>query len=329
MRRSFLGLLVLAGLLLTSCGPAIVPTANPELPSGEVFQVALPRIVVTFDENGKPGLEGVPLEDISAAIGRPIDLSAFSINGTYPMTDWMTAANVQHVELRQTGDGIAVLVNGTLMPSLVYGDGALERVGDVAPLLNPQGAAIAQMLEKFGPLVQRLGLAIVLKFPVQAEAKVIDYGAADLKLAGVAETAAAVTPSAIAKFEVRYDELGVPSILGISARDLQAVGVDASLALRSDLIAGIKANNIQNVQVSARPDGLHLWINGTALPTIVWNEATLNNAVQVYAQMNPGVPPSYLNLIRTFVPMLGRTDLSVLVHFPLAEGVAALDARMQ
>lgn len=329
MRRSFLVVLVLAGLLLTACGPAIVPAASPELPSGEVFQVALPRIVITFDQNGQPGLEGVPIEDIAAALGQPLDLSAFSINNAYPMTDWMTAANVQHIEMRQTGDGIAMLVNGTLMPSLSYGEGSLERVGEVAPLLGPQGGALATLLEKFGPLVQRLGLAIVLKFPLQDGAQAIDYGPADLKLASVAKTAAATTPSAIAKFELRYDAQGVPSILGISARDLQALGIEAPLALHSDYIAGLQANNIQNAQVSARPDGLHVWINGTALPTIVWNEETLNNAVGVYAQMNPGVPPAYLNLIQTFVPMLGRTDLSVLVHFPMATGVAELDARMQ
>lgn len=329
MRRSFLVVLVLAGLLLTSCGPAIVPAGEPELASGEVFQIALPRIVITFDENGKPGLEGVPIEDISAVLGQPIDMNAFSINNQYPFTGWMTAANVQHIELRQTGDGIAMLVNGELMPSLSYAGGALERVGDVGPLLGPQGGALAEVLAKFGPLVQRLGLAVVLKFPVQDGAQVLDYGAADLRLASVAETAAATTPSALAKFEVRYDEQGVPSILGISARDLQLLGLNAPLAMRSDYIESLKANNIQNAQVSARPDGLHLWINGAELPTIVWNEETLNNAVEVYAQMNPGVPPSYLNLVRTFVPMLGRTDLSVLVHFPMAQGVAEIAVRMQ
>lgn len=329
MRRSFLAVLVLAGLLLTSCGPAIVPAATEPLPSGETFVVALPRIVVTFDQDGRPGLEGVPIEDISAAMGRPIDLSAFSINTTYPMTDWMTAANIQHIELRQTGDGIAMLVNGALMPSLSYGNGALDNIGNAAPLLGPQGAALTNILDRFGPLVQRLGLAIVLKFPMQDGAQAIDYGPADLKLASVGEAAAEMTPSAVAKFEIRYDGQGVPSILGISARDLQALGLEAPLALRSDYVAGLQANNIQNAQISARPDGLHMWINGQALPTIVWNEETLNNAVNVYAQMNPGVPPAYLNLIRTFVPMLGRTDLSVLMHFPVGEGVALLDAKMQ
>jgi hypothetical protein len=329
MRRSFLAVLVLAGLLLTSCGPAIVPAANQELPSGETFVVALPRIVVTFDQDGRPGLEGVPIEDISAALGRPIDMSAFSINSGYPMTDWMTAANVQHIELRQTGDGIAMLVNGALMPSLSYGNGALDNVSNLGPLLGPQGGSLATILDRFGPLVQRLGLAIVLKFPMQDGAQAIDYAPADLKLASVSQAAAATTPSAVAKFEIRYDAQGVPSILGISARDLQALGLSAPLALRSDYVAGLQANNIQNTQISARPDGLHMWVNGQAVPTIVWNEETLNNAVDVYAQMNPGVPPSYLNLIRTFVPMLGRTDISVLLHFPAAPGVAEVDARMQ
>jgi hypothetical protein len=45
--------------------------------------------------------------------------------------------------------------------------------------------------------------------------------------------------------------------------------------------------------------------------------------------MNPGVPKQYLDLIKTFVPMLGRTDMSVMVHFPVAAGVQPIPATMQ
>ncbi len=150
MRRFVLVVLVLTGLVLAACGPAVMPAAAPQTDSGETFVVALPRIVITFDEQGNPGVEGVALEQIAQSLGVPLDLSQFRIDPFYPA--WMKAANIQHVEMRQTGDGIALLVNGALMPSLAFQDGSLQRMGDIAPLLGQNGPAIGQLLEKFGPL---------------------------------------------------------------------------------------------------------------------------------------------------------------------------------
>ena len=98
-----------------------------------------------------------------ASLGVPLDLSQYRIDPFYPA--WMKAANIQHIELRQTGDGIALLVNGALMPSLSFQDGSLQRISEVAPLLGQNGPAIGQLIEKFAPLVQRLGLSVALKFP--------------------------------------------------------------------------------------------------------------------------------------------------------------------
>ena len=67
MRRFVLVLLVLTGMVLASCGPAIMPAAAPQTADGETFVVALPRIVITFDDQGNPGVEGVPLEEIAEA----------------------------------------------------------------------------------------------------------------------------------------------------------------------------------------------------------------------------------------------------------------------
>lgn len=325
MRKFVLVVLVLTGMLLASCGPAILPAAAPQTDSGETFVVALPRIVLTFDDQGNPGVEGVALEAIARSLGFALDLSQYRIDPFYPA--WMKAANIQHVELRQTGDGIALLVNGALMPSLSYGDGSLQRVSDVAPLLGLNGPAIGQMIGKFAPLVQRLGLSVVLKFPAQDGAKAIDYGPADIKLAALAPSAEPA--SAVVKFEVRYDDQGVPSILGISARDLQAVGVNAAVALDPSVMQQLQGNNVQNVQMSTRSNGLYMYVNGSPLPAIAWDNRALGNAVQVYEQMNPGVPQAYLDLIKMFVPMLGTTDVSVMVHFPVAPGVQALPAKMQ
>jgi hypothetical protein len=325
MRRFVLVALVLTGMLLASCGPAIMPAAAPQTESGETFVVALPRIVLTFDDQGNPGVEGVALEEIARSLGFALDLSQYRIDPFYPA--WMKAANIQHVELRQTGDGVALLVNGALMPSLSFQDGSLQRIADVAPLLGQNGPAIGQLIAKFAPLVQRLGLSVALKFPKQDGAADIPFGPADIKLAQLkpSETPA----SAVAKFEVKYDEQGVPSILGISARDLQTLGFNASVALAPSVLAQLQANNVQNVQLSSRSNGLYMYVNGKPLPAIAWDSTSLENALQVYEQMNPGVPKATLDLVRTFVPMLGQTDLSVMLHFPVAAGQAPIPVTMQ
>jgi hypothetical protein len=325
MRRFVLVVLVLAGLVLASCGPAVMPAAAPQTQSGETFVVALPRIVITFDDQGNPGVEGVALDQIAQSLGVPLDLSKYRVDPFYPA--WMKAANIQHIELRQTGDGIALLVNGALMPSLSFQGDSLQRISEVAPLLGQNGPAIGQLMQKFGPLVQRLGLSIALKFPKQDGAQDIPFAPADIKVAALQPGTDA--PSAVAKFEIKYDDQGVPSILGISARDLQALGIDANVALAPAVLAQLQANNVQHVELASKSNGLYMYVNGNPLPAIAWDSASLNSALQVYEQMNPGVPKQYLDLITTFVPMLAKTDMSVLIHFPVAQGVDPIPAKMQ
>lgn len=327
MRKPVVALLLVAGLLLAACGPAIVPAAAPETETGEVFMVALPRIVITFDETGRPGFEGVPVEEIARTVGLNLNLEQYRIDPFYPV--WMKAANIQHIELRQTGDGIAVLVNGKLMPSLSFKDGTLERVGDLAPLLGPgvNVQMIQDLVGKFAPLVKRLGLSMVFKFPLRTGAEPIPFADPNVKLAAL--TPAQEEPSAIVMFEIRYDEQGVPSILGISARDLTALLGNAPLALAPDYLRLVQANNIQHVQLRTKADGLHLFVNGTPLPNLVWDGTTLENAVEVYAQMNAAAPKEVLDLVKMLVPLLGRTDVSIMVHFPLAPGAQPIPAKMQ
>ena len=327
MRRPAVALLLIVGLVLTACGPAIMPAAAPETASGETFVVALPRIVISFDEQGKPGIEGVAVEDIAKTLGMELNLEQYRINPDIPT--WMTASNIQHVELRSTGDGIAVLVNGALMPSLSFKDGSLERVGDLAPLLGPTAdvAKIQTLVEKFTPLVSRLGLSLVAKFPLRADAKEIPFGDLNVKLAALAPSTDPA--SAVVKAEIKYDEQGVPSILGISARDLNALIGDAPLALAPSYLQQVQANNIQNAQLHTQADGLHLFVNGTPLPTLAWDGTTLENAVGVYAQMNSAAPKEVLDLVKMLVPMLGKADISILVHFPAAPGAEVIPAKMQ
>lgn len=327
MRRPAVAVLLMIGMLLTACGPAIMPAAAPETESGEMFLIALPRIVITFDNEGKPGIEGVPVEDIARTLNMELNLEQYRIGPSIPTQ--MTASNIQHIELRSTGDGIAVLVNGELMPSLSFTDGSLERVGDLAPLLGPTAdvTLIQDLVKKFSPLVSRLGLSLVAKFPLRADAKEIPFADLDVKLAALAPSTEPA--SAMVKFEIKYDEQGVPSVLGISARDLKSLIGDAPLALAPSYLQLVQANNIQHVQIHTQADGLHLFVNGTPLPTVAWDSATLGNAADVYVQMNGALAPEVMDLVKMLVPLLGNADVSIMVHFPLAPGAEVIPAKMQ
>jgi hypothetical protein len=311
------------GLLLAACGPAVIPANAPTTESGETFVVGLPPLVVTFDDAGKAGVEGVPIEAIASSVGMPIQLPA--LDPYY--VNWMKQANIQHVELRQTGDGLALLVNGKLMPHLVWKDGELQAAGEMARLLGgPQGAAVAGMLQKLAPILQRLGLSVVVKFPTAEGAEAIPLASDEVAMA---EPATPEGPaSAVMQFEVKYDDQGVPSIMGISAQDLAALGINAPLALAPYAIQQAQANNIQNLEVRSKGDGLYAYVNGVQLPALAWDAEMLSNAVDVYGKMN-NISPTYLNLIKQFLPMLSKTDVAVMVHLPVAEGQTPIPVKMQ
>jgi hypothetical protein len=298
----------------------MVPAVDQKTASGEVFLVALPRLVITLDATGKPGIEGLPIEDIAKAFGYELDLGLFRIDPFYP--NWMTNTNIQHIELRQTGKGLALLVNGAPMPHVGWSDQSLNQTADLAPLVLLQ----KDIVKKLVPVVTRLGLDIVLKFPLASGAKPIPYASDEVALAAAA--AAEGPGSAVMHFEIKYDENGVPSILGISAQDLAALGINAPLALHPYYVGVLQANNIQHMELRTKGDGVWIYINGTPLPNIVWDKKMVASALDVYAQMNPGISDVYMKLITMFVPVVTNADVAVLVHFPLAPGATPIPAKM-
>jgi hypothetical protein len=323
MRKVVVVLLTIAGLVLAGCGPAVMPAAAPPMEDGEQFVIALPRLVVAFDENGTPSLEGLPVEQISRSLGVPLDLSAYRIDPA--VVNWMTQSGIQHVELRQTGSGMALLANGKLLPSVDYKNGALGATAGLVRMLGPQNEQLATVLQKLTPIAQRLGLSAVVKFPTA--------GAEAIPLAPDSVVMATPMPrdgpaSAVMQFEVKYDDQGVPSIMGISARDLAAMGINAPLALHPYYVQQAQANNIQNLQFRSKGDGLYLYVNGMQLPGVVWDKASLDNTLEA-AQKLYGTLPIDWNLIKQVVPLLNNTDVSILVHLPVAPGAEVLPITRQ
>ncbi len=327
MRKSVWILLVAMALLLAACGPAMQPTTDAKTAGGEVFMFALPKVVVDFDTQGNPSMMGLKLEDIGRFTG--LDFSGFSLKNVevvpgVKVIDWLIATDVQHIEMRQTGDRLALLVNGKPMPHIAWDDASLKQASDLAPLFNvdPQ---VVSLLQRLLPAVRRLGLDVVLKFPPKAGGK--EIALADAALALAAAKPDTSPASAIAHFEVKYDDQGVPAILGISAQDLAQLGVNAPLALDMGVVGALKAKNVQHIELRTKPDGLYIYVNGNPLPNLVWDNALLTGAADLYAQMNPGSP--YIEAVKQFAPMLDNADVAVMLHLPLAPGAQAIPAKFR
>jgi hypothetical protein len=134
--------------------------------------------------------------------------------------------------------------------------------------------------------------------------------------------------SAVAQFEIKYDDQGVPSIMGISARDLANAGINAPLALHPYYVQQAQANNIQTLQLRSKGDGLHLYVNGIPLPAVSWDQVMLQNTLDTAQQMYSHLGVDW-NMISQLVPLLGNTDVSILIRLPLAAGQEAIPVKMQ
>ncbi len=320
MHKSLWALLIVVMLLLSACGPAMPAATSPKTESGEVFQLALPRLEIAFDAQGNPTVLGMKLSDVGAMIGQ--DLSTLKLDPF--LINWMTNANIQHIEMRQTGDKLALLINGKPMPHLAWDDKALAQAMDLAALFLPGSENLFTTVKKFLPIVSRLGVNVTLRFPKQANAAAIP----------LADPSAALAPlnpskdpaSIILKFEIKYDDQGVPSILGLSGYDLASLGLPLPVAIDKGVLKNIQNQNIQNVVFRTRPDGMYIYLNGNRLPGLAWDKQLLKNAAEAYAQMNPQSP--VIPTVNMLLPMLDTLDIGIMTKFPLAPGAKEIPAQM-
>jgi hypothetical protein len=331
MRRVAVVWLVVAGLLLSACGTAMLPQTESGAESGKALTIGLPRIVVTVDENGKLGIEGflslTQLDQLANSLGLPLGLSSYSLPPE--LVQRMTLGGIQHLEIRQTADKLNLLFNGKPMPSLSWKDGSVDSLQQLLAMFGPQASQAGQMIQKLVPLAERLGLSIALKFPTQPGAEPIPYATDEVVMAQ--PEASTTAPSLSLNLDVTYNEAGVPSFLGIPPEQIQALlgGQQLRLALDPKIIEQAQANNIQHVELRSKGDGLWVYVNGKAVPPIRWDKQTLGNAIDVWVAMNPGLNPSVANTVRTLAPYLSNADLSIMLNFPAAPGAEPIPVTMQ
>jgi hypothetical protein len=315
MRKPLWLVLLIVTLLVASCGPAVQPSGNPQTKSGEVFVIALPRIVVDVDQQGNLSIGSLALADLATLLGQ--NPAAFKIDKSY--VDRVLAAGIQNVELRQTGDRLAPFVNAKPLPYIAWTDESLQQAADLAGIFNVSGT---NLLRQGLPILRRLGLDVAVRFPRGSSAEI---PLADLTTTS-SGSATNEPASVVAHFEIKYDNQGIPAILGISAADLAALGLSLPLGLEPSLIQKLQAQNIQNIELNVKSSGLTIYANGNPLPGLAWDPATLANAVDLYSGMEQTSP--YPQLLKMAMPIISNPDVAILVHFPLAAGAQPIPAKM-
>jgi len=315
MKKQLWVVTLIAALLLASCGPATIPTTSPETASGEIFMIALPRIVVDYDTAGNPSaIAGINISNL------PFQLDALKLP---PQTiAQFTSSNVQTIELAFVGHGVVLYVNSKPMPYISWDDASLDRALQLASAFGLQNADVYQQLV---PMLTRFGADLVLRFPLQP-------GAAEIPMTQPGEAASLTItpttepPSWIVTFEIVYDQTGNPGILGITAADLAAIGLPMPVGLPLSTILSLQVANIQSLEFKSSPPGLFVYANNEVLPNLSWDSALLTNLADLIVQLYPN--SAYAELVKATVPNLDRLAIDILIHFPVAPGATPIPTEM-
>jgi len=310
--------LLLVLVIAPACTGQPTPLAQPQ---GD-FAIALPRIVIDIDKDGVPSVGGVSADVLRTVTFGYFDPSILRVPQVY--VDWFTRTGLQHFEVVYKDDGLYLFTNGKPLPHIGWSSESFDNTGQVVEMVNKTGMmnpAYVSMIKLALPFVQRIGVNVAFRFPVQQGAAEIPF--ADPSSMQATATASTVSTVATARVNLIYGSDGVPSIMNVSSRDLgKAIGYDLSLLeLTPAMLDQVKSTGIQHITLHSTKDGVLLWVNDKPLPNVSWTPDNLKNGVDVFSQLYNPVDPQLMKALEQLVPSLSQTDVEVVLHFPVAEGV--------
>jgi len=299
LRTRALSALVIAAFILTGCG------------AGSPFRLVVPRIYVDVDAQGSLNVAGF----INAGM-----LSFFGLDPNLLKIDTatvgqLTNANVQHIELLFRSDGLYWWLNGQPLVPLTWNSPAFENARDLLLGFAGLDEATRELLRNVVlPFLLNLEQNVVIRFPLKAGEAPIPERALNSALP---QPGAMVDAALIAGLRLNFDDAGVPAVAGVSFSEIaRLAGVDLSAAtLPPSTIQQLQQLGVQHITLRTTPEGIKLWSNDRALPTLLWNEETLNNTADALSRLQL-IEPALNSALKQLVPYLNRADLDVVLKFP-------------
>ncbi|MCO6450941.1 MAG: hypothetical protein J5I90_09170 [Caldilineales bacterium] len=129
---------------------------------------------------------------------------------------------------------------------------------------------------------------------------------------------------------IEVDEQGNASFAGMTTQTLKnlTLGMLDLTPYRMDpaWIQYFMATDLQNIELAYRDDGIYTFVNGKALPFLVWSEDALDNTVGFLTDIG-GMDPQFANALSTILPLVQSIGLDVAVQFPVMGGREAAPLR--
>ena len=322
---SWLTLLSVAVIVLAGCAPRATSGSLAGQAADGGLVVDLPALVIDIDASGKPSVGNVPLAQLGATFA-PGALDSLLVPAE--TVTMLTESNIQHIQIDNTPEGLLLLINGEPIPSIKW-DGQI--LADTGGLVAELGVGTA-VLEKMLPVVANLGFGVIVRFPMQAgqaaiptyveggEAAVAAHTAQEQFLASVGDAPPTIT------LPVFYDADGGWRVGDLSdAEWTNLTGLPLQAArMQPAMIQSIINSGVTEVSIFTNSEGLHLSINGRALPYIGWADGEINHVLGLADQlglwntladsgMNMG---EIIGMVETLLPAVQSTNTNINVYFP-------------
>lgn len=316
-------LLLVVAFAFSGCAPRSGAGSTAASLADSDLIVDLPAIAINIAEDGTAAVGNVPVAQLGRLVG--LDLSALSVPQSW--VDFLKSGNIQHIQVDNTSGGLLLLVNGEPIPSIAYDGNSLSATAEA---LSSLGIAVP-MLDRLLPMVDKLGMGVVVRFPV-AEGQ----AAIPLYVNGNGSTAA-VAQQAQQEFLTR---VGVPPRINLpvfyAADGSWKVGnlTDAewtaltgqpfyALRLNPTVVKALAANGVAELSISTNTKGIQIGVNGNMLPTITWSNGELQHLLNVADQLGvldqvaPGMNMNeVLATVNNLLPLVTATDFDLTVHMP-------------
>ncbi len=310
-------LLPVMAIVLSACGGA---QASQVADKDSDFFVALPRVVVDIDDAGKPSIAGISTDTIQSLSG--VDMSQYAVPKDW--VDYFKSTGTQHVELAFNGNGMFIYGNGKQLPHVAFNEESVANLADVAgtvgkDFLLPEYQGYIPLVQRFLPLARRLGLNLVIRFPYQGT----EVPLRDPNAPMAANAAKPSDAAAQVRIVVNYDDQGVPSVAGISVKDLEALtGYDIyGLKLDPGFVQMLTSKGIQHISMRSEPGGLALQVNDKALPSLMCDADCLKNSSDLISTLNTYEGMGQVNqLVSKFGPELKSINAELALRFPVPPG---------
>lgn len=302
-------LLALFVVALTACAPR---SDEAVAPAGDGLVIDLPAIVIDFDDAGQASIGGAAAADLG------IDALALDAEQVAMMTE----ANIQQIQINESAAGLDILVNGQAIPSLAWDADSLATTNEMLAMLGDEGGMgpIGELL----PLVSNLGAGVIMNFPLAqgAEPIMMDGGESSAAAAAAQEAFLDQAGSgARINLPLNYNADGTFNVGSMSAEALSlSLGLPLeSLTLTQDRIDRYVGMGMETFTLATDAEGIHLTLNGNALPHISWGDGKLAYGLELAAKaglLGDSDSEAMVDLLQQLLPIIQTADVTVRITFP-------------